>query len=71
MVLLVDRSQDASADFDSKSFYGDRLYSSLPGNQTYTEIEKAEMKYFKMIQIVSETEVREVCNFVHPIFEQG
>ena len=69
-VLLIDSNTEVT-DVDDKAFFGDRLYTSLPNNTAYTAVEQKTWRNFKILQIVSETEVKEVCSFVHPFYGMG
>lgn len=47
-VLLIDSNTEIK-DVDDKAFYGDRYYSSLPNNTTYTAVEQKTWRQFKII----------------------
>lgn len=42
---------------DEKTYFQDRLYLSLPNNTSYVSMEEKKFREFKLIEIVSETEV--------------
>ncbi|CDW75557.1 wd-40 repeat protein [Stylonychia lemnae] len=69
-VLLINLSEVVQ-NVDEKAFFGDRFYTSLPNNTTVSSVEPKDFRSFKIIQIVSETEVAEKMTFVHPQYKYG
>lgn len=56
---------------DEKEYFADRLYLSLPNNTSYISMEAKTFRKFKLIEIMSSTEVKEHLSFVHPFYGAG